>query len=58
MGAAIRNAVGLDQIPSHRNDDINSRYQRNTRPVTGRNPGHYAATQEENPSADPNDLIF
>jgi len=61
MGAALRNTLGMPQLPSHRNDEINSRFQRNTNNVQGENPGYVeanVATRAAHPSADPNDLIF
>jgi len=61
MGAALRTVTGLPQLPSHRNDDINSRYRANTASTHGSYPGHMeadVATQAAHPSADPNDLVF
>src|SRR5215831_7864389 len=61
MGAALRTVTGLPQLPSHRNDEINSRFRKNTASVQGENPGYVeanVATRAAHPSADPNDLIF
>jgi|SRR5215831_7835601 len=41
MGAALRHTLGMRQLPSHRQDDINTRVRNSQQPVQGKNPGSW-----------------